>query len=240
MSIARGLPTANADSSAVTSPTRTGRYGEAYTAPLTNKEMFFADEGSHFVAINPTAGTGILGHAAPTTFDETKANILIYNGNSAGGPRIYLQSIKLVETVVSVGDTRVQANFSTDVGNLFSSGGTALTKNNVNADSNNASGAIITAGAVVLSAATASRRLLGNHVLRGANIDVVWDTYEFIFGAVGGSSGNMVTQTTTAAWITQHLHPIVIGPGQMFKMVLWAASESTGPTFEYLVNYVER
>src|SRR5579872_3914183 len=146
MAIARALPSANQDGAAVATPTRTGRYGEAYNCDVSNKELFAADEGSQFVSINPTAGTGITGHAAPTTFDETKANILIYNGNGLGGPRIYLQSIKLVETVVSVGGTRMQMNFSTDTGNLFSSGGTALTINNVNKDSANTSKAIITAG----------------------------------------------------------------------------------------------
>lgn len=237
MAIARALPTATADGAGVTTPTRTGRYGEAYNASVSNKELFAADEGSHYVAVNPTAGTGILGHAAPTTFDETKANLLIYNG---GTNRMYLQSIKLVDTAVSVGGTRIQMNFSLDYGNLFASGGTALTKANVNADSTNTSGAVITAGAVVCSAATSNRRLLGNHVIRGANIDVVWDVYEFVFGAVGGSSGETAEGTTVAQVITTHLHPIVIGAGQMFKMVIWAASMSTGPTFEYLVNWIER
>lgn len=238
MAIAQALPTATPDGAAVTTPTRTGAYGEAYNAAVTNKEMYAALEGSQFVAVNPTAGTGILGHAAPTTFDETKANLLIYNGHATKS--IMLQSIKLVETVVSVGGTRMQMNFSTDTGNLFSSGGTALTKSNVNKNSTITSSAIITAGAVVCSAATGTRTLLGNHVVRGANIDVVWDTYEFIFGAVGGSTGGFAQGTTTAQFFTTHLHPVIIGPGQMFKMVIWAASMSTGPTFEYLVNYIER
>lgn len=239
MAIARALPTANTDGAAVSTPTRTGRYGEAYVSSLSNKEMFAADEGSQFVAVNPTAGTGIIGHAAPTTFDETKANLFVYNGNSAGGARIYLQSLMLVDTAVSVGGTRIQFNLSTDVGNLLSSGGTTLTKSNVNADSTIASGAIITAGAAVLSAATASRRLLGNYVVKGANIDVVWDVFEFQFGGVNGS-GAGITPTTVAQMYTKVVPPVVIGPGQCFKIVLWAASMSTGPTFEYVLNYIER
>jgi hypothetical protein len=61
-----------------------------------------------------------------------------------------------------------------------------------------------------------------------------------VFGAVGGSTGQTAEGTTVAQFITTHMHPVVIGAGQMFKMVLWAASMSTGPTFEYLVNYIER
>ena len=241
MSYQRARPTFNADSSGASSPSRTGSYNEAYVASISNRELFAADEGSSYVAINPTAGTGIIGHAAPTTFDETKANLYIYNGNTTGsGINIYMQSILLVETVVSVGGTRVQFNFSTDTGNLYSSGGSALTINNVNKASTNTSKAVIYAGAAVLTAATSSRTLLGNHVIRGANVDVVWDHYEFIFGAPGGSTGGAVTPTTVAQHFTRTVPPIIIGPGQSFKMVVWAASETTGPTYEYIVNFLER
>lgn len=237
MSYQRALPAPNADSNLGTTPSRTARYNEAYTTAITNKELFAADEGSQYVAVNPTAGTGILSHAAPTTFDETKANLFVYNG---GSNRIYLQSLVLIETVVSVGGTRINLNLSTDTGNLLSSGGTTLTKSNVNQDSANASGAIITAGAAVLTAATAARRLLGNYTLRGANIDVVWDHYTLIFGGVANGDSIAATPSTVGSWFVKNVPPVVIGPGQCFKIVLWCASMSTGPTFEYVLNYLER
>lgn len=236
-SISRDRPTAVPDGSGATTPFRGDRYGGQFSAPLTNKELYAADEGSHWVAINPTAGTGIIGHAAPTTFDEAKPYLLVYNG---GSNRIYPQSLLLVDSAVSVGGTRMQFNFSLDTGNRLSSGGTTLTKSNVNMDVSAASGATITAGAVVGTAVTANRRLLGNYVIRGANIDVVWDHYEFVFGSPGGSSGGVLTPTTVAQHFTRYLPPVVIGPGQSFAMVQWAASQSTGPTFEVVFSYIER
>lgn len=240
MAVARAKGTATPDSSAIATPNRTGRYFESYVSPISNKEMFACDEGSQFVAINPTAGTGILGHPAPTTFDETKPYLNLYNGNTAGGARIYIQRILLVETAVSVGDTRVQMNFSIDNINRYTSGGTALVLANTNMGSVTGSGLTAFAGATVAPAASANRRLLGNYVIKGANIDVVWDQYEFIFGSTGGSSGGLLTPTTTATQFTRYMPAVAIDPGQSFLMVQWAASMSTGPTYEVLIDYYER
>ena len=240
MSYARAKGNPNADSSTIATPTRTGRYSEAYVTPVTNKEFFAADEGSMFVAVNPTAGTGILGHPAPTTFDETKPFLNIYNGNSAGGANIYIQRILLVDTVVSVGDTRTQFNFTIDNINRYTSGGTALTVANTNMTAGNTTGASIFAGATIAPAAGSARRLLGNYVIKGANIDVVWDQIEFVFGSTGGSTGGVLTPTTTAQHFTRYMPAIVIGPGHSFLMYQWAASQSTGPTYELAVDYIER
>lgn len=239
MAINRARPTSTADATSVATPSRAGGYGEAYTNAISNKELFAADEGSHYVAVNPTPGTGIIGHAAATTFDETKALLTLYNGNSSY-VRVYLQSLLLDVTVVGVGHTRDQFTFTLDTGNLVSSGGTTLTQSNVNMDSSNTSGIVATFGAVVCSAATAARRLLGNYVVKGANIEVVWDQFEFICGAVGGSTTLATTPTTTAAHFSRHMPPIVIGPGQILKVHQWAASQSTGITFEPVINFIVR
>ena len=95
MPYAAERPTKNADSGTVGTPDRTGSYGEAYVSLITNKELFSADEGSYFVAITPTAGTGVIGHAAPTTFDEAKPLFVLYNG---GSKNIYPQFLHLHET----------------------------------------------------------------------------------------------------------------------------------------------
>lgn len=237
MAVARALPTTTADGTGVATPTRTGRYGEAYATSITNKELFAADEGSQFVAVNPTMGTGIIGHAAATTFDEAKALLCIYNGSTTN--RIYLQSILLDVTVVGVGHTRDQFSFTLDTGNRISSGGTALTKANVNMDSALTSSAIVQFGATVTTAATASRRLLGNYMIKGANIEVVWDQFEFVFGGVSTSPMG-IAPSTVANWFSRTCPPVVIGPGQSFCIHQWAASQSTGITFEPVVNYIER
>jgi hypothetical protein len=189
------------------------------------------------VAVNPTAGTGILGHAAPTTFDETKPFLYIYNG---GTRTIYPVTVRLVDTVVSVGGTRIQFAQTLDSGNKYSSGGTALTKASTNGASTQTSAGTLTAGAVVVTAATANRRLLGNNVVKGANIDVVWDQIEIVFGTTGGSTGGMLTPTTVAQWYSVPCAPVAISPGWGWGLYQWAASQSTGPTYEVIVDYIER
>lgn len=239
MSVQTALPTAagTPDGTASAQLGRTDGYGGSVVESVFNRDLWSAAEASRFVAVNPTAGTGIIGHAAPTTFDETKAFLFVYNG---GGKTIYPVCVRLVDTVVSVGDTRVQFNQTLDQGNRFSSGGTALTVSNTNIGSSVGSGATITAGAVVLTAATSRRRLLGNQVIKGANIDVVWDQVEFVFGTTGGSQGGMLTPTTVAQWYSVPVPPVAIPPGYCWALYQWAASQSTGPTYEVIFDYIER
>jgi hypothetical protein len=233
------LPTAagTADGTPSSQLGRTDGYGGSVMESVFNRDMWSSAEGSRYVAVNPTPGTGILGHAAPTTFDETKPFLYIYNG---GSRTVYLSTVRLTDTVVSVGGTRIQFTQTLDSGNKFSSGGTALVKAATNAASTMTSGATITAGAVLVSAATANRRLLGNKVIKGANIDVVWDQIELVFGTTGGSTGGMLTPTTVAQWYSQPCAAVAISPGWGWGLYQWAASQSTGPTYEVEVDFIER
>lgn len=237
MSVNTPLPSATSEGAASPQLGRTDGYLDSIVVSALNRDLWSAAEASRFVAVNPTAGTGILGHAAPTTFDETKPFLFVYN---AGPKTVYPVTLRLVETVISVGDTRVQFNQTLDVGNLFSSGGTALTIANTNMGSTAGSGATITAGAVVRGAATSRRRLLGNQVIKGANIDVVWDQIEFLFGSTGGSTGGLLTPTTTATWFSLPTPPVAITPGMCWSVYQWAASQATGPTYEVIFDYIER
>ncbi len=148
--------------------------------------------------------------------------------------------VRLIDTVVSAGGTRIQFTQAMDSGNRLSSGGTALVSANTNMGSGNGSGAIITAGAVLASAATSARRLLGNQVVKGANIDVVWDQVEFVFGTTGGSQGGLITPTTTATWFSAPSAAVAIPPGYSWMLYQWQAAQSTGPTYEVLFDYIAR
>ncbi len=235
MPYASTRPTKNADSSTVGTPDRAGSYGEAYVAPVSNKELFSADEGSYFVAITPTAGTGVIGHAAPTTFDEAKPLFVFYNG---GTKNIYPQFLHLHETVASVGGARVQLTFTMDDGNRRSSAGTALVSANTHSGSANTSGLIAYMGAVVGTAATAARRLLGNVVFRGT-IDIIEDDYLIVWGDPGGLGGSS-SRAATVAEASRVVAPMVIAPGDSLCITQWAAAQSTGPTFEAIFGYIER
>ncbi len=237
MSVQTPLPSATAEGSASQQLGRTDAYNDSVIVSALNRDLWSAVEGSRYVAVNPTPGTGILGHAAPTTFDETKPFLLAYNG---GTKTISLIMVRLTDTVVSVGGTRIQFTQATDTGNRLSSGGTALVHANTNSGNGNTSGLILTAGAVLATAATSARRLLGNELVKGANIDVVWDQVEFVFGTTAGSQGGMLTPTTVAQWYSKPVAAVAIAPGTSWMLYQWAASQSTGPTYEVVVDYIAR
>ncbi len=235
MGIFRDRPNPQADNVNGGNGSRAGRYGEAYSAQLSSKEFFLADEGSYFTARTPTPGTGIIGHPAPTTFDETKPYILLYNG---GQNRVYPQFLRLHETVVSTAATRAQFTVAVDQGNRYSSAGTALTINNCNMDNSYASAVCGYVGAVVATAASASRRVLDHIVFRGT-IDVVEDVYEIVFGGSDGA-GSGGSRAATVQDMARLAPPVVIGPGQSLLIHQWAGSQSTGPTFQVTLGFVER
>ena len=214
---------------------RLGRYGETYVDGAANRDQHYAGEGSYFVAVTPTPGTGVIGHAAPTTFDEAKPYMVLFNG---GTNYIYPQFITLYETVAGVGHTRVQFTLTIDNGDRRSSAGSALTINNVNMTSTNASSATCYVGAVVATAATGARRLLGNYPFRGT-IDIIEDSYTLIFGGHGGGSASN-SRVATVADNTRVVPPVVVGPQESFLITQWAVSQSTGPTWEVVMGFVER
>lgn len=180
MAIYVARPTSTADGSAVATPSRADNYLGAFVSPITSKEMFLAAEGSYFTACSPTPGTGVIGHAAPTTFDEAKPYFLAYNGSTLN---MYPQFLQLNETVASVGGVMMQFTQTIDIGNRYSSAGTAMTVNNTNmASSNSASTVLCYQGAVVATAASGSRRLIGNTVFRSGVIDIIRDQYQLVWG----------------------------------------------------------
>src|SRR3990167_697244 len=231
MGTSRTRPVATPDGSARNE--RWARYGESYVDGSLNRDQSFAGEGTYFVAITPTAGTGVIGHAAPTTFDEAKPYLVLYNG---GSNYIYPQFLTLYETVAGIGHTRVQFTLSVDNTDRRSSAGTALVINNVNMTSDITSGATGYVGAVVGTAATGARRLLGNYPFRGT-IDIIEDSYTMIFGGHSGGS-HSASRVATVQDHVRVVPPVVIGPGESFLVTQWAGSQSTGPTFEVVLGFV--
>jgi hypothetical protein len=237
MAIQTALPAGVSSEGGATSvSSRTNGYGELVSISPSNKEFFSAVEGSQYIAVTPTPGTGIIGHPAPTTFDETKPYLLIYNGHAS--KTLYPQYLHLHETVASIGGARVQFTVAVDAGNRRSSAGTAL----VISPANSAGAANTTVlgwvGAVVASAQTSARNLLGNVVFRGT-IDIIEDDYQIVWGAgdgVGGSS----SRVATVAEVSRSLPPMAVPPGYSLLLHQWAAAQSTGPTHEVIFSYILR
>jgi hypothetical protein len=201
------------------------------------RDTAVADSGGMYTAITPTPGTGIVGGAAVTTFDQTKPHIILYN---SGNLNIYPLYIRAHTTVVGVGNSIANWTFTLDTGNLYTSGGTALTINNTNMLSANKSAAIITVGATTCAAATGAARIVGHQMVRAA-LEVVHDCLQFNFGGAEQCDPmSLIGNSTTISHTTVNFAPLVIGPGQCFKATRWAGSQSTGVTLELEMCYIEK
>jgi hypothetical protein len=124
--VARALPTPNTDSQNTDVGGRYGRYGENTVLSYVRKQHLLADEGAYFTASN--AQTAITGPAA-AGFVATTPALVIYNGASSSGPRIYLDYLYLLNGGTafsnSTSNTGMFWALLVDAGNRFSSGGTA-------------------------------------------------------------------------------------------------------------------
>lgn len=237
MAIKRSLPTLNVDSDAIVTPSRTGSYGEAYVNPITGKELFSADEGSYYMALTPTPGTGIIGTVNIAAITDISPTMVVYNGHAT--KRCFPQFLNLHETVVSTSGARVQFTFYLDNINRWTSSGTLLTIGGTNSGvATDASGVVIHVGTAMVSPAASAKVLIDHVVFRGT-IDVVEDQYEFIFG---GAGGGMVTgpQATTVQHFSATMPPVCILPGHSLVMHQWAGSQANAPTYEYRFGFISR
>jgi hypothetical protein len=237
MSVARKLPGASADSSTTaTQPSRTGTYGEAYVTPITSKELLAAGEGSYFTALTPTPGTGVVSGVV-TTNVATTPYLVFYNGNSANGPCIYPQYLRLYVTVASTNSTGVNITWYLDNINRWTSGGTALTTASTLSGGTTASNLTAHIGVLVSPAASANQ-LVAHTRIRGT-IDVVEDLYEFTFGTPGHGAAAGSRAATVTNFHTQ-LPAVCIQPGHSLVAIEWAGSQSVGITCMAEFGYLER
>jgi hypothetical protein len=229
-------PTANADGSSIVTPSRTGKYLEAYTLPIGLARHMLAVEGSYFT-VGSVIGTDITAHAAPAIADnETKPLIHIYNG---GSNIISLDYIEMLTTIANASATAVA--FRGYVDNKGATGrtgaGTALTPVNTRSDSGNTSGATVYAGAV--TAVGTSPRLAYSRVIKEF-IGVALDRYSFSFG--NGLSGNPTTSYTAGATaIVCYGPPIAIAPGgNLYFCQVSPSGSATAATFQFELGFYER
>lgn len=237
MSVQQLLPSGGATDNTANGSPRVDKYQEAWVQPTTASEEGAALEGSYFTAISGLTpgvpGTGIIGHAAAQTFDETKPYLLVYNG----GPYTLIPKVlQLYCTVVGTTGTRVQLTVTRDVGTLSPTGGTAASIQNTNSEGGpSASGISITQGAVVAAAATSSRVIIGNFAFRGT-IEVVEDFYQLVWGAPDGVGGS-ASRAATVADFSRVVPPMAIGPGKCMKIHQWRAAQTVGITFEMVFGF---
>jgi hypothetical protein len=238
--VSQALPSLNQDGT--TKAARFSKRGEAIAQIIGKPNYGLADEGSYFVARNPTAGTGIAGIADATGVSDTKTLLFLRNDNSVGsGKRIYIDYLKLITTAAGTNGTTTMYWSKLDTGaSRVGTGGTSITGKNVNMADSTAPGATLAFGAVASAAASASVRYLTAGNLRSV-ITVVGDEYLFDFGnqACPMRAAVVTTGTAVVNIVTKH-PPVVLGPTDQFLFGIGAASQSAASSFEFELGWWER
>lgn len=194
-----------------------------------------ADGGQYFVLRNATPGTGIAGHAAATTLDDTKPFVYLRcDYTTAERKRIYLDYIRTEVTAAGTGGTNLRYGMKLDSGTArYTSGGSALTAVNPNMQSTTTLSATANIGAVVAAAASTSVRIVSSGLIRSV-INVIGDKYLFRFGAVDAMSGaGMATEGTAQAQIVHYCPPVILGPTDQFLFHFFSASQSAASSHEW-------
>lgn len=235
--VRRGKYAPNADG--IEEFVRIGRYGDQYQLNLFPGKHVLADEGSAFVATNPTPGTA-LAFAVNATYDVTKSFMVVKNLASPGdGKRVYLDSIKIMPTVAPASATALCYAIWLGTFAGYTSGGTEIIPVNTNGDDGTspASRVIMASGTAVLTTVAAGlNRLVARGVARSV-IPAVCDEICIAFGAdsVGSSS------STASGHSVSNAPAIVIPPQGIAVLNIWMPSNAvTGLSYEAEVSLFER
>jgi hypothetical protein len=227
--------------------------GSEKTSPLWATSHALADEGSYFVAMNPTVGTAIAmttsvvddAATASATHAQNVPYIYIQNKgavNDNNGKSLFLQYIKLFSRVGDQAWTSAtQALFSLradNTGDRRTTRGTSLVAYNANTYFGQASSADITAGTNVTSLPSATSGRVLTHGLVQSSIPLAGSTWVFTFGDAGMSTNFAMASAINT--MTIPCPPVVLAPGWSLQFDLWATALAAAPTFEVEIGYAER
>lgn len=213
------------------------------------KSHRYADAGKYFTATNSVPGTGVV-TGVVTALAATTPYIILKNNNTvASGIKCYLDALQLYCTVVGttfaasrqcahhIDSSQSTTRYTSTATSIHGSGQT-LPINNVNADSGNASGALVYVGPIVAAAAGAAR-LVSSHAIRSA-IEVAFDTYTFDFGgAQQQSRAGLIDNSTTVTHAVFSEPPIIVGPQEHYLFTIWGGTMTVGITFGYNLAWIE-
>lgn len=239
MGVYRVRPAAGPDGNPSGAEGRNTPYGERYTVPLgAGSNWSLADEGSYFVATNPTLATGIAGHAAPVVADtDTKPYLFLYNS----GQRVIVPDFAQFEVTAAgtAGTLQYVVSYIDAKGaTAYSSGGSAITPVSTRSDAPFSTGAQMYAGAVV--AAMASSKKVGQQLIREV-IPVVQDTITVVFGSPNGAPHSaLATSGTGTNHSVVYLPPVAIAPGGNFNLSFIRPSQSAAASYQFQFGYFER
>ena len=212
-----------------------------------NRDQGIVDEGSYFVATNPTVLTGIAtttsvvddGNSGATSA-QTRPLMIIQNGYAAGqnNPNIYPIGLKLLVTAAPTSAAFWQMSMRLDSIQRYTSGGSTITPVNPNGATGANSRALIYFGAITAAAASSAARLVANAMVN-PTIPVVKDTIMLSFGSPS-SDVSYVNAATVNTTKVISVPPVVIPPGFSLVIGMFGTSNAAAPSFEFQFDYVER
>jgi hypothetical protein len=228
-------------------------YSQVLANQLTGKQSKEADLGNYFICKTPTTGTGIAGVTSLTTYTAASPVLIVYNSNvatSTSSGNIWLDYASLFVTATAASTTSLVLVGVMDTGNRYSSAGSGGSGTNVstaligpfatNLNVAGNGGALVYAGALVASGATANVRIIGSRLIR-QQIPVVLDQYIVNFGACDATATGLPPSALSAAvpaTSTVAMPPVCIVPGSSFLLYYYGASMGAAPSFEVEVGFV--
>lgn len=235
--VADALPTALSDGGQVLS--RFDRYGALHTVAGLPGAHNLARSGAYHEFHNATldASTTLAGHAAPVLADIdatfVKALLFIRNIDAASiKKRLHLLWLETYCTTAGLNGTNSLFCDQIDTGtSRYSSGGTALTVVNPNMESSETLTAsmYIMGGAVVVSAETASCRVLGHGKLR-PEIEAAGDTVTFVYGDTVAPSHQVAGPV--GRHIVVRRPPVILGGQSSYLLGIAAAAQSAASVYD--------
>jgi hypothetical protein len=232
------LPTKAGDSTSMDKELRLNGYGE--TVVREQGQFGYAEEGSLYVATNPTISTGVAWVAAQTAYGATAPNFHIRNTDAVGGKSVRLQSLKLIATAAATGTTAVHYAVTMDptARAIATDNTAAITPVNCNGGVTGAPPVLVNAqsntSVSVLAAASAGNRVLARGTLGGLNI--VGEEFYLSFGApIGGAMTPTAVDAAGQPGRRVAVAPAIIIPPQASCTIhFWSvgASASIAPEFE--------
>lgn len=209
------------------------------------------DEGSYFIATNPTPGTVI---ATTTSIrDATNAGsnsaqlypvMLVYNPLPTSSldvaktiyPQYLWMMISQVPTTATTCDMAIW--LEPNGASAYTTGGSTITPVALNPGVLTASRAKIYFGAITAAATTSGGVLVSRRRIVSA-IPVTLDEWVFTFGDIVDST-NFLSNPATLKRVTIPLPPIAIPPGFAMKFGVFAAASTAAMSWEFEMGYVER
>ncbi len=225
-------------------PVRLNSYQDVMVQPNLEPLLGAADEGSVFVAMNPTPETPIAVTTSIITYAETSGavgvTLLMRNGSVAGtlgAKNIVPLFIKLMLVQVPTSATHWKYVLATDDNPArYTSGGSAITTIfNVNGNMPNTSVVAMQFGALTTGVPT-NRRLVGRGNLRGV-IPTTFDQYIITFGANGSGQSSGAAASGSFDEVTV---PVVLSPGQNLALTMWGIGNAAAPSWEFMVAWIEK